>query len=53
MEICSVMTMKKGRMANCDETQLTNKTMKGLTEGCSHKYLGIIQADDMKKHERY
>ena len=52
MEKCAVMTIKKGKMANSDGIALPNKTtMKGLKEGDSYKYLGVIQADGMKQHE--
>ena len=44
--------MKKGKMANNDGIALPNKTtMKGLKEGGSYKYLGVIQADGMKHHK--
>ena len=46
VEKCAVLKMKKGKMANSDEIALPNKTtMKGLKEGDSCKYLGIMQAD--------
>ena len=40
VEKCAVLTMKKGKMANSDGIALPNKTMKGLEEGDSYKYLG-------------
>ena len=44
--------MKKGKMANSDGIALPNKTtMKGLKEGDSYKYLGVIQVDGMKQLE--
>ena len=45
--------MKKGKMTtNSDGIVLSNKTtMKGLKEGDSYKYLGVIQVDGMKKHK--
>ena len=44
--------MKKGKMANSDRKALTNKTtMKGLKEGDSYKYLGVIQANGIKHYE--
>ena len=53
VEKCAVFTMKKGKMAYSDGIALRNKTtMKGLKEGDSYKYLGVIQADGMKHHER-
>ena len=49
---CAVLTMKKGKVANSDGIMLPNKTtMKGLKEGDSYRYLGVIQADAMKHHE--
>ena len=42
VEKCAVLTMEKGKM--------TSK-MKGLKEGGSYQYLGVIQADGMKRHE--
>ena len=43
---CAVLTVKKGKMTNGDGLALPNKTtMKGLKEGDSYKYLGVIQAD--------
>ena len=52
VEICAVLTMKKGKMTNSDGIVLPNKTtMKGLKEGDSYKYLGVIQEDGMKHHE--
>ena len=52
VEKCAVLTMKKGKMANSDGIALPNKTtMKGLKEGDSYKYLGVIKADEMKHHE--
>ena len=52
VEKCAVLTMKNGNMANSHGIALVNKTiMKGLKEGGSYKYLGIIQADEMKHHE--
>ena len=45
--------MKKGKMTtNSDGIVLSNKTtMKGLKEGDSYKYLGVIQVDGMKQHK--
>ena len=52
MEKCAVLTMKKRNMANSDRIVLPNKTtMKGLKEGDSYKYLGVIQVDGTKHHE--
>ena len=52
LEKCTVLTMKKGKMANSDGIALPNKTtMKGLKEGDRYKYLGLTQADGMKHHE--
>ena len=52
VEKCAVLTMKNGKMANSDGIALLNKTtMKGLKQGDSYKYLGVIQADGMKCHE--
>ena len=52
VEKCAVLTMKKGKMATSDGIAFPNKTaMKGLKEGDSYKYLGVIQADRMKHHE--
>ena len=49
---CAVLTMKKGKMANSDGIALLNKiTMKGLKEGDSYKYLGVIRVDGMKHYE--
>ena len=48
----AVLTMKKGKMANSDVIALPNKTtVKGLKEGDSCKYLGVIQGERMKHHE--
>ena len=45
VEKYAVLTMKKGKMANGDGIAIPNKTtMKGLKEGDSYKYLGVIQA---------
>ena len=38
--MCS-MTMKKQKMDKRDGIALPNKTMKGLKEGDSYKYLGV------------
>ena len=44
--------MKIGNMVNSDGIALPNKTtVKGLKEGDSYKYLGVIQADETKHHE--
>ena len=52
VEKCAVWTMMKGKMANSDEIALLNKTTtKGLKGGDSYKYLGVIQADEMKHHK--
>ena len=52
MEKCAVLTMKKVKILNSDGIVLPNKTtMKGLKEGDSYKYLGVIQADGTKHHE--
>ena len=52
MKKCAVLTMKKRNMANSDRIVLPNKTtMKGLKEGDSYKYLGVIQVDGTKHHE--
>ena len=49
---CAVLTMKKGKMAIYDRISLRNKTaIKGLKEGDSYKYLGVLKADQMKHHE--
>ena len=46
------MTMQNRNMANSDGIPLLNKTtMKGLKDGDSYKYLGVIQADRTKHHE--
>ena len=46
VEKCSVLTTKKGKMANGDGIALPNKTtMKGLKEGDSYKYLAVILED--------
>ena len=51
VEKCAVLTMKNGKMANSYGIALLNKTtMKGLKEGDSYKYLGVIQTDGMKCH---
>ena len=51
MEKCAVLRSKKGKMANGDGIVLPDKTMmKGLKEGDSYKYLGVIQADLVKHH---
>ena len=48
-KLCSINVMK-GKMANSDGIALPNKkTMKGLKEGDSYKYLGVIQADGRKQ----
>ena len=51
VEKCAVLTMKKGKMANSDGIALPNKTMKGLKDGGSYKYLRVIQAEGMKHDE--
>ena len=51
VEKCAVLTMKKGKMANSDRIVLPNKTTKGLKEGDSYRYLGVMQADGTKYHE--
>ena len=44
--------MKKRKMTNSDGIELPiKKTMKGLKEGDSYKYLGVIQADRTKNYE--
>ena len=48
---CAALTMKKGKMANSNPTKLPNKTtIKGLKEGGSYKYLGVIQTDGTTYH---
>ena len=43
VETCAVLTMKKGKMANGDGIALPNeRTMKGLKEGDSCKYVGVV-----------
>ena len=50
VEKCTVLTMKKGKMANSDGIALANKTaMKGLKEGDSYKY--GTQAYGTKHHK--
>ena len=52
VENCAVLTMKKEKMTNSDGIVLPNKTtIKGLKEGDSYKYLGVIQADGMEHHD--
>ena len=44
--------MKKGKKANINGIALSYKTTtKGLKEGDSYKYLGVIQANGMKHHK--
>ena len=51
VEKCTVLTMKKGKMANSDGIALPNKTtIEGLKESDSYKYLGVIPTDGMKHH---
>ena len=53
VEKCAILTMKKGKMASSDGIALPNKaTTKRLKEDDSYKYLGVIQADGKKHHER-
>ena len=53
VEICVVLLMKKGKVANSDRIALLNeKIMKGLKEGDSYIYIGLIQAKGTKHHER-
>ena len=52
VEKCAVLTMKEEKMTNSDGIVLPNKTtIKGLKEGDSYKYLGVIQADGMEHHD--
>ena len=49
---CVVLTMKKGKMANSDGIALPNETtIKGLKEGESFQYSGVIQAGGTKHLE--
>ena len=51
VEKCTVLTINKRKMASSDAIALPNETMKGMKEGDSYKYLGVIQADGAKHHE--
>ena len=47
-----IIDSEERKIANSDGIVLPNKaTMKGLKEGDSYKYLGVIQADGRKHHE--
>ena len=49
---CAVLTMEKGMTSSSEGIALPNKTtLKGMKEGDSCKYLGVIQADATKHHE--
>ena len=52
VEKCTALTMKKGKMARIDGIALPNQTTtKGLKEGRSYKYVGVIQAGGTKHHD--
>ena len=49
---CAVLTMEKRKMSSSDGIALPNKTtLKGMKEGDSYKYLGVIQVDGTRHHE--
>ena len=50
---CAILIMKRGKLAQCDGIQLPdNKRMRSVNEsGESYKYLGILEADDIKHQE--
>ena len=50
---CAILIMKRGKLVQCDGIQLPdNKWMRSLSEsGKSYKYLGILEADDIKHQE--
>ena len=50
---CAILIMKRGKLAQCDGIQLPdNKWMRSVNEsGESYKYLGILEADDIKHQE--
>ena len=53
MSKCAMLIMKGGKLAQCDGIRLPgNKWMRSLSEsGESYKYLGILEADDIKHQE--
>ena len=50
---CAILIKETGKLAQCDGIQLPdNKWMRSLSEsGESYKYLGILEADDIKHQE--
>ena len=49
---CAIMEMKSGKMVNTPGCKLPNEsTIKGLNLDDNYKYLGILEADDIKHEE--
>ena len=49
---CATVVLMRGKITNFDEISLPDgKVMKGLIEGAGYKYLGIIQADQIRYTE--
>ena len=46
---CAVLIMKRGKLCTCEGIVLPDKqVIRGLEEDDGYKYLGILEADDLK-----
>ena len=48
----AILVMKKGKIVKSDGTELPNEeVIKSLEEGQSHKYLGVLETDEVMVNE--
>ena len=48
----AILVMKKGKIVQSDGTELPNEeVIKSLEEGQSHKYLGVLETDEVMVNE--
>ena len=49
---CAVLVMKKGKMTKCEGIKMLDGSLfRNIDEGDVYKYLGILEADDVKHKE--
>ena len=49
---CAVLIMKRGKICTCEGIVFPDaEIIKGLEEGDGYKYLGILEADDLKHND--
>ena len=52
VEKCAVMVIRRGKLARSDDIILPDESViKGLAEGDAYKYLGVLEAEEVKKEQ--